>query len=264
MFRIEIADRPTAQKIPLAYSNGIYQIKKWISAIAKSLGITSYSIYVRGSVCHGETGKNSDLDLVVLIPFIYSQQINLFKNTLIKLIQLYHWAYHIDLKCMLLNTDLSIEPPCQSQEPFYALLKKYINFDLYANGVCLQGDEIKNQSGVYDSSAEFIKANQLFWGDEIRFLIKKMLADSLFQDYYHLIKRCIRLASYSHFESNAIYYGSVQKCYSFVMTQNNPIKKQLTILFNNLNEDIIEKTHDEIECIKNSINMVANYILLSE
>lgn len=243
------------------YISIINKVNCWAQSMSAAFSCTVYGMYVRGSAAFGAETKYSDLDLVVLLSNCHLNNLQGFKRTLASLTTSYALPYPVGIKVFTVNTDYIVEPPIDLVEPLRERAKKHINFDLCANGFCFSGREIKDQLNVFDSPKEFKENNQIIWGLEIKELIEYMQNNIHFDDYYTLIKKCIRLSAYLHFDTESVYYGSTVDCFNFAIQENTLIRDKLILLFDYLQKNSREMSEDYLKMLKGSIVDVSNYLL---
>ncbi len=259
MFRVRFLERPSVNKIHKKYFFILNKLVEWAKASEVFYKVDIYAVYLRGSVAYGKATKSSDLDVVIIFSWLSEYCTIQMQNFFSRLLKLYVTCYYIDIKIMNVDKNREVELSAELDRSRDLQLKKYVNFDIFANGVCFFGKEIKDQSTVYSSVEEFREVNQRFWGQQISYLTYWMHHSSCFNDYYSLIKRCIRLAAYINFTQSSLYCCSVEKCYETAIQSNPSIIDQLCILY-----DALYKPLSNIEELKVAINIVVNTIVNPE
>ncbi|GEM_PF-5691808 len=257
MLKVKTKHQPHLNKINKKFYPVINKIIEWSNAICISLNCNVFGIYIRGSVAHGCENKNSDLDIVILLSNSHLSNNLRFNDTIDSLTALYVYPYRIDVNVFSVNFQLRVNPPitgCLKE-----IASKHLNFDICANGVCFWGNEI-NQFDIFESCEDFRENNILVRGALIKELIYNMENNEFFNDYYQLIKECIRLAAYIHFKSNSLYSSLIADCFAVAVATNVEIKDELGFLFKFVNQPIM-LPFDEIGRLKKSIIIVATFIL---
>jgi predicted nucleotidyltransferase len=261
MFRIALVYRPSLKNIYKKHFVAIKQIIGWCQAIHKSFNCKVYGIYVRGSVAHGTQNNYSDMDIAILLHETDLLTILQFEDAIDALLSLYIRSFSIEIKVYGIDRENNAEPATIIQGSLRNEIKKHINFDLSANGICIWGIPIKDNSTIFASPNEFIRNNQIILGNSIEYLIHQMLSYPFFNSYYPLIKKCIKLSAIVNFKTKSGYIAPIKACFEYTIKNDKKIKKELCLIFNYLEKDISKLPLNLQEELKEAIIKIAKRIL---
>lgn len=263
MFKITLAHSPSFSHIHHKYYPAIEQIIRWCQEIQRAFTCQLYGIYVRGSVAHGAQNVHSDMDMVVLLKTTLLPLSTLlqFENTIDALSDLYVYSFSIDVKVYMTNDDASVEPATEVSGSLRQRIKRHLNFDLCANGVCVWGEKIRDYLAEFSSPLDFVKNNQIIWGIEISHLGQSMQNDPTFNAYYPLIKKCIKLAAILHFKPEVGYLSCIRPCFDYVLKNNLTIRSDMALLFDHLEKDVSKIPFDALKKLKSAIMRIMNAII---
>ena len=261
MFQIKIVSRPTKANIKNKYFTTINRIHNWATNLCTAFNTKLCNLYLRGSIAHGCENSLSDLDIVILVKDCRLENILQFENTIDTFNSLYNLPYWIDVRVFNLNSINSVEPSVNISDPIKDLVKKHLSFDIYANGICLAGTPLNDQTRIFTSPQEFIQNNCYIWGGYINNLVLDMQKQPSFNDYYSLIKKSIRLAAYIRFNTYSSYYGTLDKCYLAAIHDNPEIRAELTTLYKLLKQLNNNQSASINSQNRNALKVVTDYLL---
>lgn len=258
MFKITIKRKAALELISAKYKEGMEDIKQAADVIAHSLQLSIYGFYVRGSVALGSTNAHSDLDVVVLINKKSQTAWLFFKKLLKALLRAKLRTYEIGVKVFGVDARGNALPVAGEKDA--ELAKKHLNWDLFANGMCYAGNRIPCQEKTYANYQEFRETNKHFWGEEIKELLQYIPESNQVHVYYHLIKKCLRLASYVSNQPITLYCGSLEDCYHFAKKLHLAINEDLDFIYSIVQSNP-EQSIDYCKMnLASSIKRVVNYI----
>lgn len=218
--------------LTLEHRLSLEKIDTWSRNFQNYHGSFYYGIYVRGSVPLAASNRYSDLDVVVLFTHIGLKDADMVKQSIIALLKNYYWSFPVGIKVFNVLDDLA-EPPMTYIPGAYELVRKYLNFEISASGLHIYGKKLHCSLDIYQSKNEFIYANQLIWGREIREMVNSIKTQGTLPEhyYYALIKKCIRLLAYQNLKDELLYYGTVQDCFHFLAKTKIPVMPEIKCVY---------------------------------
>jgi hypothetical protein len=262
VIEINLVHKPFLGNIQKKYLYAIGQVIKWSISLEVFFNCSLYSVYVRGSVVHNSQNHYSDIDMVVLLKNAPLSVLKCFENGIDSLLSNYLYPFVLDVKVYGVDKKNRVEPASNISGKLRKRVKRHINFDIYANGVCVWGNKVEEDATPpYWTVQDFIESNKDIYGREIYYLLNQMSLNIFFNGYYSLIKKCIRLASLLRFEIEAGYFGTLDANFLYALEKWKNIEAELCILFLFTKKNIYSLSKSEVDSIKPIIRRVAQVIL---
>jgi predicted nucleotidyltransferase len=252
---------PSLSKIDKKFLQPLEKVSNWFECIGAVYAVTDYSLYVRGSAAHGAINKFSDLDIAILLPKTSLSTLLKTEKTIDAFLELYLYPFAIDVKVYATDKEYAVEPAVSLSSSLKKEIKRHLNFDFSANGICIKGFKTKNYLKAFESEKDFIQNNHLIMGVSILQMLYEMKETSYFNMYYKLIKYCIKLASLNDFKEEKGYFFPLPDCFENALNRYPLIKKDLVSLYQCLELDFSKIDAEELEGVKKSLEKVASVIL---
>lgn len=262
MLKIHLINPPSLKNIHKKYFFAIDQVIRWSIDIQKAFNCFIYSVYLRGSVAHGSQNPYSDMDMVVLVKDIPFNSLKCIEDGIDSLLSVYLYPFIVDVKVYEVDNNNKINPASNISGSLRKKIKRHLNFDLYANGICVWGHKIRRDPLLYRTAKEFIESNKEIYGREIHLLLEEMENNKNFNGYYALIKKCIKLISLLYFKPEVGYFGTLKSSFLYAIENAQYIKDDLCELFNFIENDMHSNTEEELKKIQVLIKKVTCNILL--
>lgn len=258
MYRVKLGSPPALNKVSAECLLLSEKLVQWTHEVCPAMKVGLKAVYLRGSSAHGCNNHYSDIDFVVLVENNNIDISNELARVLKALVGTYLWSLPVEIKVLPVNEANEVEMATNNGQDWDIRVKKHVNFDLAANGICLWGNSLEKQIDVYGSPWEFEENNRLIWGYEIKEFLKSLCCDNFFNHHYLLIKKCIRLAAYYDFRYDSLYYGTTQECFDYILKREHPFKKQISWMY----QYLLKPAGCDVEKLKEHMRKVASYLLI--
>lgn len=217
MLRVILSKRPSIKELNPRYLKAIHKIFELIDNIENPYHIKVHGVYVRGSSVHGCESVRSDLDVVVVVRSQSLVKIRRFEYTLENLIAMYVFSFKIEIKVYGLDKkNHFVRPAVVVDQQLNSILKRHLNFDLFANGVLVQGQPIQDPTNLFYSPLDFVQNSCVVWLYDLDQLSKRVTTLETHDYYiYQLIKKALKFACLVKFKANVGYISRLPDCLTY-------------------------------------------------